>query len=527
MGQHHVPGLGIAVVRGEETSSKGFGYASFERNLPCDGDTIFDVASCAKSFTAAAVALLVDDDEQHAEVQFGRPLSELLPDDFVGPNDGFTRNVTLDHILGHSTGMAKHNDSVFSVRAKQPDNARSVTRNLRNFPTAADVGSRYLYCNMMYTVATHLVEARTQQSFGTFLEEGIFHPLGMTSSTLQPERAQQRGWADRMATGYTWIKEESAYSGFPAVDCPEGQGAGSIMSTANDFIKWVKALMNHEAPITDRIYEHLLKKRSDRSNARRTKHYKAPAYYAGGLEVYHYRDHMVVWHDGNVPGFCSRFIFLPAVKFGVVILGNSGRAAGVASILIRELMDGCLDTVKGSPSMNQAGQQDDEKKRNSKGRKGKKGSAPDGGPGNDLKGAKGQSPRVIGWAEAKRVHQELFTHLQDAQPQELPLHTYTGTYWHPGYHEMTVQVKDGRLFIDANDRSSGFTLTFEHKSDQRHYVAHLSDFFEGGDDHVSAEFVLDGDRAVKMGLDLEPAVKDLIWFERREFMAIGQDSFKH
>lgn len=81
---------------------------------------------------------------------------------------------------------------------------------------------------------------------------------------------------------------------------------------------------------------------------------------------------------------------------------------------------------------------------------------------------------------------------------------------------MKVDINDDALFIDATDRSMAFTLTFEHERDQTQYMAHLSDFWEGGDDLIPAEFVFDGDRVVKMGLDLEPLVGDKIWFERKD-----------
>jgi hypothetical protein len=98
--------------------------------------------------------------------------------------------------------------------------------------------------------------------------------------------------------------------------------------------------------------------------------------------------------------------------------------------------------------------------------------------------------------------------------QETPLDAYIGQYSHPGYHTLTVEIKDGKLFIDATDRSMGFTLTFEHVGEQTKYIAHLEDFLEGGDDPVEAQFIFADDVAIKMGLQLEMSLKEMIWFER-------------
>ncbi len=106
MAQYHVPGLAIAIVHNEETASAGYGKASLEPEIPCTADTLFDVASSAKSLTAASVGLLVDDTENFPEVQYHTAMSSLLPDDFVMPGVGYTEGVTIDDVLGHRTGMA-------------------------------------------------------------------------------------------------------------------------------------------------------------------------------------------------------------------------------------------------------------------------------------------------------------------------------------------------------------------------------------------------------------------------------------
>lgn len=97
--------------------------------------------------------------------------------------------------------------------------------------------------------------------------------------------------------------------------------------------------------------------------------------------------------------------------------------------------------------------------------------------------------------------------------QEVPLTAYTGTYNNAGYHVVTVTIRGEKLFIDASDRSMGFILTFEHFKDQTKYIAYLTDVLEGGNEPVDAEFIFQNGRAVRLGLDLEPAVRDLIWFD--------------
>ncbi|KAI1415074.1 beta-lactamase family protein [Hypoxylon sp. FL1857] len=525
MAQHHVPGLSVAIIQDDEIASAGYGHACLESSKPCTADALFDIASCSKSMTAASVGLLVEDNEKYPEVQYEAIMSHLLPEDFVMPSAEYTDGVTVDDVVSHRTGMAGHDNSYRGPRAENPDNARSITRNLRNLPVAYPLRARYVYCNMMYTVATHLVEVKTQQSFTEFLEERFFRPLCMDSTSLQPSSAKAKGFGDRMAMGYDWRKEKSTYHGFEGPDCPEGQGAGSIVTSANDFIKWVKALLHREGPISEKVYHGLIRLRSfPNPGMRRPKRFESPVFYAAGLELYWYRGYMVVGHDGSIAGFGSAFFFLPELGFGAAFMGNSRGANSVITSLTRQLINSLLKV----PEIERLPKIKNKAKKTPKAAKSNLAVRPKNQPSeqtpvtpqdehksekksdglerleakNEVSSAETQQPKAKGDQQAEKKE----------RPQTTPLSAYVGKYWNPGYHTLTVQVKDGELYIDALDRSD-FALTFKHLSNQTKYTAHMSDLYEEGDWQLRAEFVFENGRAVRMGLDLDETVRQLIWFE--------------
>lgn len=107
LAEHHVPGVAIAIVKDGETVSAGFGQASIEPAVPFEADTLQDIASASKSITAASVALMVADNENFPEVQWDSVVSDLLPEDFVMPDESYTRSVTVDDILSHRSGMPR------------------------------------------------------------------------------------------------------------------------------------------------------------------------------------------------------------------------------------------------------------------------------------------------------------------------------------------------------------------------------------------------------------------------------------
>ncbi|RWA13062.1 hypothetical protein EKO27_g2043 [Xylaria grammica] len=481
MKKYHVPGVAVAVIEGERTFSAGYGLASLDPPKPCTADTLFDIASSSKSLTAASVGLLVRDNDKYPDVQYESIMSNLLPDDFVMSGQGYTEGVTVDDILSHRTGLPRHDESFIGLRSAQPDDARSVTRNLRNLAVTEPLRSKYQYNNIMYTVATYLVEKKSGLAFADFLQEHFFGPLEMHSTHLQPERARTFGLGDRIALGYSWDKESERYTGFEPLDSPEAQGAGSIITSVNDYIKWVKAMMNQEHPVDEEVYKGLTKMRTFATqDADNRDPFTSPVVYAAGLEIFYYRGHIVIGHDGSFSGFGSRHFFVPEFKLGGAIFGNAGNAGDIATILSRELIDEVLGVpLSERPDWDKVMTDENLKYEN--------------------------DPKE---EEMRRVLRE------DAQPQKMPLSAYTGEYWNPGYRGMTVEVKDNKLLINATDRSPGFSLTFDHIREQTEYIAHLSEFQEGGDYLIRAKFMFENDRAIKLGLEL--GYDEFIWFGRVE-----------
>ncbi|KAF5574085.1 hypothetical protein FPCIR_13751 [Fusarium pseudocircinatum] len=505
MQSNRVPGLSVAVVQGDQVKSAGYGFASVKSQDPCTADTLFDIASSSKSLTAAAIALLVED-ANFPEVQYDSIMSELLPNDFVMSDELHTNTVTVDDLLGHHTGMPGHDDSYMGTRAAEPDDARSITRNLRNLAVAAPPRTRYIYCNMMYTVLTHLIETKTRQTFSKFLQERIFDRLGMPSSSLQPESAKARGHSHCLAKGHIWNKKSGSYREFDAVNCPEGQGAGSVISSANDFIKFLKALIDRNGPISEDVYQGLTRPRSERgANQRQRKSGIDRIFYTAGMDSYWQGGYAVLGHSGDITGFGSRFVFLPDLKFGAVVMGNSSGTNSVAAQLFRELVDTAIKSYTGPQPLSTISSIDVHM------------SPPEGRekPKSESQSrAGGMAKTNVGSGKGQKEDTSTTVGSSATLQRDVTLEEYAGDYWHPGYRNMKVEIRDKGLFIDATDRSMGFTARLKHKRDQYVYDAHVRDAFDTGDEVLTTEFIIEDGKVVKMGIDLEPLIEDLIWFDK-------------
>jgi CubicO group peptidase (beta-lactamase class C family) len=392
------------------------------------------------------------------------------------------------------------------TRAAEPDDARSITRNLRNLAVAAPPRTRYIYCNMMYTVLTYLIEVKTGQAFRDFLQERIFDRIDMASSSLQPESAKARGHAHRLAKGHIWDKKSASYREFEAVNCPDGQGAGSVISSANDFIKFLTALIDRNGPISEGVYQGLTRPRSERgANHRQRKTGIDRIFYTAGMDLYLQGGHAVFGHSGDITGFGSRFVFLPDLKFGAVVMGNSSGANSVAAQLFREFIDTVIKSYTGPQPLSAVSNIDvhmsppegrEKLKSESRSHAGGMAKA-NAGRGKDQQG---DTSTIVGSSATLQ--------------RDVTLEEYAGDYWNLGYRNMKVEIRDKGLFIDATDRSMGFTARLKHKRDQSVYDAHVRDAFDTGDEVLMTEFIIEDGKVVRMGMDLEPLTGDLIWFDK-------------
>jgi CubicO group peptidase (beta-lactamase class C family) len=107
MDNFHVPGLAMALVDGSDIYSKAFGLACIVPQRPCTPDTLFDIASCSKAFTAIAVAVLVESDG-FPSVKWDTVLSGLFPDDFLLSTPEANKVVTIEDVLSHRSGLPGH-----------------------------------------------------------------------------------------------------------------------------------------------------------------------------------------------------------------------------------------------------------------------------------------------------------------------------------------------------------------------------------------------------------------------------------
>ncbi|MBB6351702.1 CubicO group peptidase (beta-lactamase class C family) [Nonomuraea muscovyensis] len=217
-----LPGLSAVVTRGDRVvHAAGYGHDSDGR--PVTADTPMRIASVSKSFTAMAVMTLVD----KGTVALDDPVAEHLPE--VRLADPRAGRITVRHLLNQTSGLSDTTTDIGAL--EDATSLRDYVGRLGATTLRADPGTRWEYCNVNYNLAARLVEVVSGRSFGDYLRERVFGPLGMRSSAVSDREV-------RPADGYN-----SVFGLWrPRPELPafrDGGGSGGVVTTAADMGRWL------------------------------------------------------------------------------------------------------------------------------------------------------------------------------------------------------------------------------------------------------------------------------------------------
>jgi D-alanyl-D-alanine-carboxypeptidase/D-alanyl-D-alanine-endopeptidase len=279
---------------------------------PLDGDTVFEIGSVSKVFTA----LLLADAVARQEVALADPIATYLPSSVRVPQRG--RAITLQDLAMHTSGLPRLPTNFMPKDAANPYADYSVEQLyafLSGYELPRDVGAQYEYSNLGGGLLGHVLALRAGMSYETLVESRITRPLGMTSTRITLSPAMQA----RLAAGYGPMLQPAANW-----DLPTLAGAGALRSTANDLLTLLAAAMGLKPSPLDRAFASMTATRRPTG---------MPSLEIGlGWHVFTANNREVAWHDGGTGGYRAFAGFDSKTPVGVVVLSNAGTVAGVVDV---------------------------------------------------------------------------------------------------------------------------------------------------------------------------------------------------
>ncbi|KAJ5380131.1 Beta-lactamase-like protein [Penicillium cataractarum] len=184
----------------------------------------------------------------------------------------------------------------------------------------------------MYGVASHLIETVTNQSLGSFLQDNIWLPLGMTETYISLEEAES---AQQDVSQGFYMTEDGNITSTDRVFIETLRGA--------DYVKWVSTLLNRGPPFSQSAYATLLGSHSIVSR-NPVEPFQTPTLYGLGWMLQAYHGEVILSHEGSQFGYGASVVLLPQRKFGLVLLGNNMNGVNAAAnVLAYHLIDEELD----------------------------------------------------------------------------------------------------------------------------------------------------------------------------------------
>ncbi len=330
------PGVALAVIRDEKVIySRGYGMANLDHAISISPDTVFDVGSTSKQFTAACILLLAEEGKLALTDDIRTHIPEL-------PEYGAP--ITIAHLLHHTSGLRDYTSlmglAALSIESDYPDELLLdiiCRQKGLNFPT----GEGFDYTNTGYFLLGEIVRRVSGTPMSQFAKARIFEPLGMTSTLF---------WDD-----HTMVVPHRADSYYPregggyhlAISLMDNVGDGGVYTTVEDLAKW-----------DANFYHNILGKGTpDLLEQMQTVGYLnsgQPIGYASGLFIGAHRGHRMVSHGGAWRGFRAELVRFPDHQLSVICLANLGTISPTPLALrVADLyLPGALDSTANAGAAN-------------------------------------------------------------------------------------------------------------------------------------------------------------------------------
>lgn len=314
-GDGKLSGVVVVAKNGQTIASKAAGVANRTTKEPITLETKFNLGSMNKMFTAVAVAQLA----QEGRLNFHDKVGQHLPD---WPNKEVAENVTVHHLLTHTSGLASYWGEEFNQKRETlltvSDHLPLIAKQGLSFTP----GDKFQYSNSGFMLLGAIIEKVSGQTYHEYVQRNVYDRAGMTDTGFYDAKQP----TPKLAIGYTKPRNggdtEIENTGMREV---RGGPAGGGYSTAADMVKFHVALREN--------------KLLDAEHTRTVLTGKVDTGEPIGRYAYGFGDSdRVVGHNGGGPGIAANFDMFPDKNYTAVIFMNRDRLMMPVIFKLRELL---------------------------------------------------------------------------------------------------------------------------------------------------------------------------------------------
>lgn len=312
MKAHPIPGLALEVIQnGQCIKRAGYGVANLEWDTPVTPETVFEIGSVTKQFTAAGILIL----QQEGKLSVDDPISKYLKDTPL-----IWKGITLRHLLTHTSGI--HNYTTLDgFELTRHLTQGQFIKKMGGYKLDFHPGDKWSYSNSGFSLLGYIIENVSGENYWQFMRERVFGPLEMTSTTSRDPRNIIRF----RASGYE--QDEKGNYVNRDYDLTDIFSAGAIVSTVDDMAKWNASLDSQK----------LLTAASEKEMWTPLRFNSGETHdYGFGWFLSPLKGHENIGHSGSTSGFSASLQRFPEDGLAVIVLTNSNEE-GIATRVAKEI----------------------------------------------------------------------------------------------------------------------------------------------------------------------------------------------
>lgn len=307
------------MVDGKIVYAEGFGMANREKSIPVDKNTLLNIGSISKVFTAAAMMELIDE----GKISLDKPVPDYLPEFKMADNR--YKNITVRMLLNHTSGIPG-TEGANSFGFKYYDNIQKETLNtLARSHLIHTPGTLAVYCNDGFTLAEMIIEKVSGKKYIDFLKEKILTPLGLKKTGLSVGEIQ-----DKVIAAY-YDPKTAKMQPFETLSV---LGAGGLSSTPIDLDRFADTFSSNNKIFAARSLAEMKKPQPGTSPLKLK---NAEISFGLGwdftsLPQYESRGIHVLGKSGGTGNYSSMLFTVPEKRISVAVIctGPESNAMGIA-----------------------------------------------------------------------------------------------------------------------------------------------------------------------------------------------------
>ncbi|AJS59002.1 serine hydrolase domain-containing protein [Paenibacillus sp. IHBB 10380] len=311
MSKSATPGVAVVLSKQGETEYKNYGYADVNNKKMVTEESLFELGSTTKAFTALAMILLEDE----GYLSYSDSISDYLPS-FEPTFKGEKGNITINQLLAHTSGIPPWSIRLIPEGTTE-DLLEKTIHNISDIALDTYPGTEHNYATVNYDILAMIIEKVTGKSYQDYITENILVPLGMTDSYFSTGQEKE---SDKLTKGYRILFGKGL-----EYDAPRYYGniaAGYLVTNLKDLERWINAQMGI-GDIPDNLMNAI--QQSHQVDIKTAGYEDENQYYSFGWSID--TKNRVVSHIGANPNYSSQVIINLEKQQAIFVLANMNSTA--------------------------------------------------------------------------------------------------------------------------------------------------------------------------------------------------------